>query len=326
MTQTSDRPSGIDPELEPDTLDDQDYEVPWALEDHHRDWQSTLRGFFEREVAPGAAERSIAGVFDADLARAAGQLGVYGLLADERYGGGGADLRTLCLTAEELARVDSSLAVTVHVQAITAALFHHLADGREDLLGEVLPGGLHGGDLLLLRAHRAHRRLRRRQHRHHGAPRRRRLGHQRVQAVHHQLRHPVLPVRDPLRRHGRRRTGANGRSRRRSRPSSCRSTRPASPSAATYPKLGWRSSDTHPLFFDDVRIPGSDLLGEEGRGYREALAFLTWARIPIAAMAAGLAHGCLERHPALRHRPHLVRHAARGATRRWPSRSPTSPR
>ena len=60
-----------------------------------------------------------------------------------------------------------------------------------------------------------------------------------------------------------------------------------------YAKLGWRSSDTHPLFFDDVRVPGTALLGTEGAGYREALGFLTWARIPIAAMSLGLARGCL---------------------------------
>ena len=61
-----------------------------------------------------------------------------------------------------------------------------------------------------------------------------------------------------------------------------------------YPKMGWRSSDTHPLYFDDVRVPGHHLLGQEGRGYREALSFLTWARIPIAAMSTGLARGCLD--------------------------------
>jgi short/branched chain acyl-CoA dehydrogenase len=61
-----------------------------------------------------------------------------------------------------------------------------------------------------------------------------------------------------------------------------------------YPKMGWRSSDTHPLSFEGVRIPASHLLGTEGRAYGEALAFLTWARIAIAAMSAGLARGCLE--------------------------------
>ncbi len=65
-----------------------------------------------------------------------------------------------------------------------------------------------------------------------------------------------------------------------------------------YPKAGWRSSDTHPLFFDGVRVPADALLSEPGRGYRDVLEFLTWARLPIAAMSAGLARGCL--HDTLR--------------------------
>jgi alkylation response protein AidB-like acyl-CoA dehydrogenase len=60
-----------------------------------------------------------------------------------------------------------------------------------------------------------------------------------------------------------------------------------------YPKLGWRSSDTHPLFFDDVRLPADALISAPGRGYRDVLEFLTWARLPIAAMSTGLATGCL---------------------------------
>jgi alkylation response protein AidB-like acyl-CoA dehydrogenase len=135
----------LDRDAEAGVLDDADYGVPWALDDHHRDWQRVVRAFCTREVAPGAAARSVAGTFEPDLARAAGVLGAYGLLAEERFGGGGADLRTLCVTAEELARVDSSLAVTVHVQAISVALLAHLAAGREDLLREVLPDACTGG-------------------------------------------------------------------------------------------------------------------------------------------------------------------------------------
>jgi alkylation response protein AidB-like acyl-CoA dehydrogenase len=63
--------------------------------------------------------------------------------------------------------------------------------------------------------------------------------------------------------------------------------------AGAYEKLGWRSSDTHPLYFDEVRVPADALLGVEGQGYKEALRFLTWARFPIAAMSTGLARGCL---------------------------------
>jgi len=64
--------------------------------------------------------------------------------------------------------------------------------------------------------------------------------------------------------------------------------------APGYSKLGWRSSDTRPLFFEDVRLPDSALLGEEGRGFAEALRFLTWARLPIASMSVGLSQACLD--------------------------------
>jgi short-chain 2-methylacyl-CoA dehydrogenase len=62
----------------------------------------------------------------------------------------------------------------------------------------------------------------------------------------------------------------------------------------SYAKLGWRSSDTHPLYFDGVRVPADSLLGSEAGGYREALRFLTWARLPIAAMGVGVARGSLD--------------------------------
>ena len=285
MTQTSDRPSGIDPELEPGTLDDQDYGVPWALEDHHRDWQSTLRGFCEREVAPGAAERSIAGVFDADLARAAGRLGAYGLLADERYGGAGADLRSCASPPRSSPGLDSSLAVTVHVQAISARC--STTWPPEDLRAEFLPGMASRGRPSAPSASPSPPAAPTPATSPPGAPRRRRLGHQRGEAVHHQLRHPVLQVRDPLRR-------PRATTLRRERPV------PASdlgvPRAARRARRHRRRAQVPEDRVAGVRHPPAvlrrrpgarrtHLLGQEGRGYREALAFLTWARFPIAAMA-----------------------------------------
>ena len=283
MTQTTDRPV----DQAPEALLEEDYGVPWALEEHHLEWQRAMRDFCTREVAPGATERSIEGRFDADLARAAGRLGAYGLLAPEQFGGGGADLRTLCLAAEELARVDSSLAVTVHVQAISVALLAHLAGSRRPAAPRCCPAPA-----------RARRSCPSASPSRPAAPTpatsRRppgatgRLGDQRRQAVHHQLRHPVLALRHPLRRHRRCRHAGHGAAR--PRPVSAFLVPLDAPGVTvggTYAKMGWRASDTHPLFFDEVRLPADALLGEEGRGYREALAFLTWARLPIAAMSTG---------------------------------------
>ena len=61
-----------------------------------------------------------------------------------------------------------------------------------------------------------------------------------------------------------------------------------------YKKMGWRASDTHPLRFDDCRIPRENLLGEPGRGFQEFLAVLDGGRIAIAALALGLSRACLE--------------------------------
>ncbi|GAA2457746.1 acyl-CoA dehydrogenase family protein [Agromyces soli] len=61
-----------------------------------------------------------------------------------------------------------------------------------------------------------------------------------------------------------------------------------------YDKVGWHTSDTHPLTLRDVRVPAANLLGERGRGYANFLQRLDEGRIAFAALATGAAQGCLE--------------------------------
>ncbi|TML26939.1 MAG: acyl-CoA dehydrogenase, partial [Actinobacteria bacterium] len=61
-----------------------------------------------------------------------------------------------------------------------------------------------------------------------------------------------------------------------------------------YSKVGWCASDTHPLHFDDVRVPAGNLLGQRGRGFAQFLRTLDEGRIAIAALATGLAQGCVD--------------------------------
>ena len=61
-----------------------------------------------------------------------------------------------------------------------------------------------------------------------------------------------------------------------------------------YDKLGWHASDTHPLSFDDARVPEDHLLGERGRGYAQFLATLDDGRVAIAALAVGCIQACLD--------------------------------
>ncbi|CAN5698497.1 hypothetical protein BH18ACT15_BH18ACT15_03130 [soil metagenome] len=62
----------------------------------------------------------------------------------------------------------------------------------------------------------------------------------------------------------------------------------------SYRKMGWWHSDTHELAFDDCRVPVGNLLGAEGQGFKNFLSILDDGRIAIAALATGLAQGCLD--------------------------------
>jgi short/branched chain acyl-CoA dehydrogenase len=264
------------------------YAAPWALTEEHRQWQKSVRAFCEASVAPGAAERSVNSRFDPDLVAAIGRLGAFGLLVPEAHGGEGADLRTLFLAAEEVATVDSSLAVTVHVQAISVALLVHLAADRADLLDEVLPGACRGETFISFGLTEPS-----------GgsdagniATRARRDGDDwLINGAKQFITNSGTPFSRYVILFASTGEPAAGRA-----PVSAFLVPLDAPGVTVgppYPKMGWRSSDTHPLFFDDVRVPATALLGTEGRGYREALKFLTWARFPIAAMSTGLARGCL---------------------------------
>ncbi len=61
-----------------------------------------------------------------------------------------------------------------------------------------------------------------------------------------------------------------------------------------YSKVGWNASDTRELSFTDCRVPAANLLGERGRGYAQFLRILDEGRIAIAALATGLAQGCVD--------------------------------
>jgi len=59
-------------------------------------------------------------------------------------------------------------------------------------------------------------------------------------------------------------------------------------------KLGIRSADTSELIFEDVKVPAENVIGEEGKGYRQAMAVLDGGRVSIAGFSLGIAAGALE--------------------------------
>ncbi len=59
-------------------------------------------------------------------------------------------------------------------------------------------------------------------------------------------------------------------------------------------KLGMRCSDTATLIFENVRIPGENLIGNIGEGFKQALKVLDGGRVGIAALSVGIAQGALD--------------------------------
>jgi len=265
-----------------------DPDLPWCFDDEHRAWREAVREFCEREVAPTAFERNRDAIFDERLALGLGELGVYGTLIPAERGGMDGDLRMFCIAIEELARVDSGLAASAHVQGIATALVDHLANDEQKRA--VLPGAISGETFVSFGLTESSG----------GSDagnfgtRARRDGDDWVITGSKEF---ITNSGTPLSKYVVL-FAATGEGSRPGRPAASAFLvpfdAPGMTVAPSYAKLGWRTSDTHPIFLDEVRVGADALLAEEGRGYREALHFLTWARIPIAAMGVGLAQGCFD--------------------------------
>ena len=263
------------------------HSLPWALEEEHREWQGVVREFAREVVEPGAAQRAAEHRFDPDLCREAGKLGVFGLLAPPEHGGAGADLRTLCVTVEEAAAVDVSFAATVHVQAVSVALLGHLAADRPDILAEVMPDAARGASFVAFGLTESSS----------GSD----AGSLRTRAVRDGSDWVISGSKEFISNSGTPFSryvilfAVTGTAAGRTEISTF--LVPLDAQGVTvgqdYDKLGWRSADTHPIYFDEVRVPGSALLGRPGEGLRAALSFLTWARIAVAAVGTGVTRGCL---------------------------------
>src|SRR5438477_1824486 len=83
------------------------------LSEEHEAFRGVVREFAEQEIAPHAEQWDREHMFPVDVVRGMGDLGLFGLPFPEEYGGSGSDFTTLCVAIEEVARVDSSMAITL---------------------------------------------------------------------------------------------------------------------------------------------------------------------------------------------------------------------
>ena len=87
--------------------------MDFELSQDHEDFRKVVRDFAEREVAPHVARWDREHHFPAELVPVMGELGLFGLVVGEEYGGSGADFTSLCVAIEELGRVDQSIGITL---------------------------------------------------------------------------------------------------------------------------------------------------------------------------------------------------------------------
>ena len=248
--------------------------------------RESVRRFVENEVLPHGAAWEQQGFVPREVLRRMGSLGFLGLRHPELYGGSGLDARATAVLAEELGRSSfGGFAVTVLVHTDMAS--PHLANaGSPAQLGRYLPAVIAGENITAVavtepdagsdvRAIRATAR---------------RDGAQYVlngtkmfitNGVHADL-YFVAAKTDPA-------AGAKGISM-----LIVEKGAPGFSVARPLDKLGWRSSDTAELVFQDCRLPAANLLGEEGRGFYAIMRNFQNERIALSAMAMGEAAKALE--------------------------------
>src|SRR5207248_1295515 len=87
--------------------------MDFDLSPEQQDFRKAVREFAEEVVAPRAEEMDERAELPLGIVKQMGEMGLFGLPFPEEYGGQGADFLTLCIAIEELARVDSSIAITL---------------------------------------------------------------------------------------------------------------------------------------------------------------------------------------------------------------------
>ena len=257
--------------------------MDFSFTDEHNALRAMVREFAADRIAPFADEWDRDHHFPTDVVREMGKLGLFGITADEEWGGAASDLTSLCIAIEEISRVDQSMGVTLEAGVgLGINPIHEFGSAEQkarwlpDLIaGETLAGfGLTepeaGSD----------------------------AGATRTTAV---LDGDEWVI------NGSKAFITNSGSDMTSVVTITARTGPDEISAIIVPsgtpgfiveppyrKMGWHASDTHGLTFVDCRVPAENLLGERGRGFHQFLATLDDGRIAIAAMAVGVLQACLD--------------------------------
>jgi alkylation response protein AidB-like acyl-CoA dehydrogenase len=261
--------------------------VDFELTDEQRLLRDTVRDFARAEVAPVAEELDRTKSFPYEIVAKMGELGLMGIPFPEDYGGGGADTLSYALAVEELARVDSSVCITMAAHTSLGTMPIHLW-GTAEQKSEWLPVLCRGERLAAFGLTEPEA----------GSD----AGATRTRAKLEGGEWVIDGAKQFITNSGTDISGcvtitavtgdANG-----SREISNLIVPNGTPGyeiGEAYRKMGWNASDTRPLSFDDCRVPESNLLGRRGEGFKNFLHILDGGRIGVAAMGVGLAQGALD--------------------------------
>ena len=258
------------------------------LEEHYAELKASVADFADKVVAPVSAEHDRNHTFPYEVIAKMGEMGLFGLPFPEEYGGMGGDYFALSLALEELGRVDQSVAITLEAGVSLGAMpiykfgtdeqkqrwLPDLAAGKRLAgFGLTEPGAgsdagatkttaREDGDSWVINGNKQF------------------ITNSGTDITSFVTVTAVTGTRD------------NGKK------EISTIIVPSDTAGFTaepaYDKVGWNASDTHPLTFEDARVPKENLLGERGRGYANFLSILDEGRIAIAALATGAAQGCVD--------------------------------
>ncbi len=262
--------------------------MDFGLSDDHRLLRDTVREFALQEIAPAAEELDRTHAFPYAIVRRLAELDLMGIPFPEQYGGAGGDSLAYALAVEELARVDSSVAITLcaHTSLGTQPLYLF---GSEQQKQRHLPRLCRGEILGAFGLTEPEA----------GSD----AGNTRTRAMLDGGEWVINGAKQFITNAGTdisglvvitAVTGAGGGSRPEISNILIENGTPGYEPGQSYRKMGWNASDTRPLSFSDCRVPRDNLVGALGGGLRQFFHVLDIGRIGVAAMGVGLAQGALD--------------------------------
>ncbi|WP_309620170.1 acyl-CoA dehydrogenase family protein [Salinibacterium sp.] len=264
----------------------------FTLPEWHADLQARVRDFADSVVAPAAYEYDTKRELPYEIIAEMGEMGLFGLPFPVEYGGQGRDYFALCLAVEQLARVDQSIAVTLEAGVGLGAMpiFRRGTEEQKQQWLPMLAGGTALAGFGLTEADA-------------GSD----AAGTKTVAELRDGQWVINGTKQFITNSGSKitrlvtitavtgeSTRADGSIKKELTAILVPVPTPGFVQLPAYDKVGWHTSDTHPLTLTDVRVPEANILGERGRGFANFIQTLDEGRVAFAALCTGAAQGCLE--------------------------------